>query len=516
MEQQGESRRQPNVLIIHTDQQRYDSLGCTGNRYALTPHIDRLASQGTLFHRHISAHPVCMPSRASFFTGRYPNGHGVYANGVAIPRGSQITEHPMNGGQSISPNTISHVPTMADVFGESGYRTASIGKLHFTCTNAPRSSHFEESRIRWAEEDMDTWSGPYYGFEQVQMTIGHGENYTGHYGKWLEREYQDVVAKVRSGEYRGNSSNHGLLYPSVVPVEAHSSTWIADRAISYLSHTAGEDKPFFLFLGFPDPHFPFTPPTELADLFAGQEIMPAYERKQGAGEILGSQRQLYQEEAIQYSQRYGSDFIGLARQYTDAMIHLIDRSVGRILSVLEQFDLADDTIILFTSDHGEYLGDYGLVFKSEHGCKALNHIPLIMKVPQTVDVWPKTCDAAVSNVDILPSLCDLVGIQAPAGVQGRSILPLLQGTRLSHPVQVTCYGDKPSDHNFSLWNDQYRYTWYPSTGECELYDHLTDPYETDNIAGTKQAAPIQTAMHLQLLELHCHTDHPSAGKVSNW
>lgn len=506
--------KRPNVLIIHTDQQRYDSLGCTGNQHAVTPNIDRLAAEGTLFHRHITAHPVCMPSRASLFTGRYPNASGVYANGVALPRRTHVTDHPMNGGSHVQAEAISHVPTMPDAFSAAGYRTAAIGKLHFTCTNGPRSSQYEESRIRWSEEDMSSWSGPYYGFDQVELTIGHGEDYTGHYGCWLRKMYPEVAGKVQSGNFRGSGPTKWTLYPSVIPVEAHSSTWIADRAIDYLNQVEDESEPFFLFLGFPDPHFPFTPPAELVERFEERETMACQERTDSG--IPSPVRKLYQEDKLQNAARYGADFVHKARQYTDAMIHLIDVSVGRIREALQQSGLDENTIIIYTSDHGDYLGDYGLVFKANYGCKALNHVPFIMKVPKKIADLPKECHAAMSNTDVMPTLGDLTDVKVPSGVQGRSIIPMLLGQAESLPVQVTCYDDDPYGHNFSLWNNRYRYTWYPATRECELYDHEKDPYETNNLAGTQGVAEVERQMHYSLLELHCLTDRPSLGKSAHW
>jgi len=519
---QPKERGRPNIVIFHTDQQRYDSLGCTGNVLADTPNIDRLAAEGVLFERHISASPVCMPSRASLFTGRYPNGHGVHANGVALPRKEPILNDPVNGrGQPLQPESISDVPTMANVFSAAGYRTASFGKLHFTCTNAPLSCRYEESRSRWAQDYMASWNGPYFGFDRVELTIGHGEDYTGHYAHWLQREYPEAAAKVQSGEYRGSGASRWTLYPSVIPVEAHSSTWIADRAISYLRERGRSDgeQPFFLFLGFPDPHFPFTPPQELAERFAaGRDAMPLREWADEALEgVPSAVRRLHWEGAQQNAHRFGSDFVRLARRYTDAMIHLIDRSVGRVADALRELGLEDDTIVLFTSDHGDYLGDYGLIFKSNYGCKSLNHVPLIVKPHRNASAGlPRRCSAAVSNVDVLPTLCELAGIPEPDGVQGRSLLGLLRGTAPSLPVQVVCYDSAPDGHNFSLWTDRYRYTWYPGTGECELYDHAADPDETENMAWKEEAASIRRGLHLELLELHCRTEHPVGGKVSNW
>lgn len=524
--------KRPNIVIFHTDQQRYDSLGCTGSCTAKTPHLDRLAAGGVVFDRHISAHPVCMPSRAALFSGRYPQGSGVVQNGIALPRKEHLLRHDMNGEGQVNPDAVSHVPTMMDAFAAAGYRTASFGKLHLTCTNAPRSCRYEESRIRWAEEPMERWHGPYYGFEHVELTIGHGEDYAGHYADWLKTSFPGAAKQAAEWAHRGRGASSGLLYNGVIPVEAHSSAWVADRAIRYIEQHGGnaeeEADPLFLFLGFPDPHFPFTPSRLLTDMFEEKSYEVGGESNPSNGERSKVEierrkhprawTKYYGPEAIQNIARYEPDFEAKAKRYTDAMIHLIDQSVGRVLDSLDRQGLADQTIILFTSDHGDFLGDHGLVFKTNFGCRALNHVPFILKAPPSLaEGWPSRVPQVMSNIDVFPTLCELAGVPVPEGVQGTSVMNLLNRSGAKGvPALVACMDDEPEGHNYSIWNDRYRYTWYPATDERELFDHWSDAAEVRNIAALPENKLIVQALHADLLDRFMRTSNAGAGKVSAW
>jgi arylsulfatase A-like enzyme len=149
----------PNVLILHTDQQRSDSLGCMGNRYVHTPNLDLLAADGTVFTRHISSNTICMPSRASLFTGLYPPAHGVWTNGVPLNRREYATVDIRSVGEGVRPEP----PTAADVFAADGYDTAAFGKLHLTPNLAPASFGYQETWSRWEDGGLDDWHGPTSG-----------------------------------------------------------------------------------------------------------------------------------------------------------------------------------------------------------------------------------------------------------------------------------------------------------------------------------------------------------------
>jgi arylsulfatase A-like enzyme len=507
-----------NVLLIHTDQQRYDSLGCCGNPCAVTPNLDALARAGTVFHRHIATNSVSMPSRASLLTGRYPSGHGVWANGVPLPRSQYVetTQESRRIAEDVlGRHVISHVPTMADVLAAAGYHTGAIGKLHLTPTQSAASLGYEESRQRWQEPAMAHWHGPYYGFQHVEMTIGHGEGVGGHYGHWRARHFPQVAAALESARARRNLPFAELpgLREGLVGVEAHHSTWIAQRARAYLQQRDAA-RPFFLFLGFPDPHHPIAPPAELARQFAARDVLASSfglehrgPRPQAVQRLLRSDRKSLKKKGL------GQDAVTRLRQYTDAQVHLIDRAVGTVLETIEDLGLWDGTIVIFTSDHGDFLGDHGLITKANVCCNALNRVPLLLRIPGRN--LPAETHLPMGNADVLPTLCEALGIGAPEGVQGRSIFEPLRADS-APPVFVQCYANDPQEHNLSIYDRRYRLTIYPATGERELYDHEDDPQELSNLTGDAARAADEEQLHRTLLEAHARLDSPSAGRVAVW
>ncbi len=513
------SKRRPNILLIQADQLRYDSLGCTGNPYAVTPHIDAFASTATVFHRHIAASPVCMPSRASLLTGRYPSGHGLWHNGVALPRETHVHYDPVASGvseRSHERQVISHVPTLPDALSAAGYETRAIGKLHLTPTGSDPYYQYEESRTRWKRGELDDWHGPYYGFEYVDLTIGHGEATIGHYRRWQEETHPDVAKALDSGRHRCNPEFPELpqLYPSAIPVSAHHSTWIADRATAFLEERGGRDDPFFLYLGFPDPHHPFSPPAGLAEEFSTHQTMPpVWSPEEGRSKPSAIARSIEDPEGPLSARGLPADAITRMRQYTDAMIHLIDRSVGRILDTLDRLGLTDDTIVIFTSDHGDFLGDHQLMLKDTLCSSALVHVPFIMRAPGAR--LPPATTVPMSNVDVLPTLCDLSGTPIPADVQGSSILDAIAaGT--PRFVQVYGYQHEALNHNFSVFDEQYRFTWYPNTDERELYEHPSDPHELRNLAGEPSHAGTEERLAHALLRRHLRSDNPAGGRIARF
>ncbi|MBD3244175.1 MAG: sulfatase-like hydrolase/transferase, partial [Chitinivibrionales bacterium] len=221
-------QRAPHVVFVITDQQRYDSLGCTGNPHAVTPNIDRLASEGVVFDRFVTTSAICSPSRAGMFTGLQCSMHGLWTNGVPLPRadGVPLTQGSINAfpGKWVA----SHIPTFADCFRDAGYRTVSVGKLHFTPTSAHEAHGCKESGAYWrAHPEMADWHGPYYGFDEVWMTLGHGERIGGHYGAWLQQNHPAVLDALDSSAQSRTLEfpECRMLYPSEIPAELHNSSW---------------------------------------------------------------------------------------------------------------------------------------------------------------------------------------------------------------------------------------------------------------------------------------------------
>jgi arylsulfatase A-like enzyme len=221
-----------NVLLIITDQQRKDSLGCYGDRGGDTPNIDKLAATGTAFNRCYVANPICSPNRLSIFTGMYPHNHGLWTNGLFME----------------------HEPgTLPGYLAENGFHTANFGKIHFSPTDGKYESL--ENKKRWEQAgDSFDWNGPYWGFETAELTIGH-TNTIAHYGRWFrERGGTPEMLKVHPLK--------GAMQAGVrkMPPELHDSTFIADRVSDFLTNGRDKNRPFFVTASFADPHHPFNPP----------------------------------------------------------------------------------------------------------------------------------------------------------------------------------------------------------------------------------------------------------------
>ncbi len=493
-----------NVLLIHTDQQRYDSLGCTGNAYAHTPNLDRLAAEGTLFRRHISSNTICMPSRASLMTGLYPPGHNVWTNGVALNRRDYAVVNNHRLGDTVRPEP----PTLADMFGAAGYDTAAFGKLHLTPNLAPSSYGYPETWARWDTGDLDDWHGPYYGFRHVEMTQGHGEQpcHRGHYALWLQREHPKAYQALRQAQPQRPIPALEDLYASPIPVELHNTTWLANRFCDYVRHRSA-DQPFFAFIGFPDPHHPFTPSYDVLDDFEDMDV-PAPHDPRG--------------EAVQGTplENVGTDISNLQpearhiiRRYTAAMIYQIDAAVGRIIEALKAASVWENTIIVFTSDHGDFLGDHGRLRKGYTPADSLLHVPFILRAPNT-DL-PTHVDVPMSNADVLPTLAALTGVTPPAWVHGVDMVKLLNERR-HHVALAFCANGSPEMTNYTLYDQEYRCTTYPRTGYVELYHHPEDPGECRNLAQLAEhqirVAAMTSALQAQLMQYY----NPILARVSAW
>ncbi len=502
-----------NVVFILTDQQRFDSLGCCGYPYALTPNLDRLAASGTCFNRFITNSGICSPSRASMLTGLHASTHGLWTNGVPLPR-EEYTPVTTGSANAFPGKWVaSHIPTFADLFKQAGYRTCSVGKLHLTPCAAHAAFGYPESHACWTERpELKDWHGPYYGFDDVHMTLGHGEFINGHYGAWIDKHHPEVfeernrMRKKRTLEF----PNEPNLYPSTIPMELHNSTWIGDLAARKIGEMAAADQPFLLWAGFPDPHSPFVPPHQLAEQFSERDtLLPNIPAEADACRI----------EAFANLQRkrnvYAPDdpFIRRARQYTDALIHLIDINVGKILQALQNAGVWDETIIVFTSDHSDFLGDYGIHGKCVPCCNSLNHVPFILRAPGRE--IPARVDTTVQGVDILPTLCELTGVAQPELIHGESMLDIIQNGRRDLAM-VQHYTPKARRINLSVYDDRYRYTWYPQTGEHELYDHLEDPNELQNRADDPACAGLCCELDQRLKDLQCRTLTPKSGRIAVW
>lgn len=491
----------PSFLFITTDQQRADTLGCYGNPVIQTPHLDRLAATGMRLERAYVNNPLCMPARASLLTGRYPTAHRVRNNGIPLPTDE---------------------PTLAATLHEAGYRTALIGKAHFQPYLSLAASGSRESLEAWQTSPPMGWTGPYYGFDHVELTLSHHRP-EGHYGHWLAEHFPEMPAQLaqeRAQRFNGPAPD---CWVSQVPVEAHSTTWIVRQTIAQLEARQKDD--FFIWCSFPDPHHPFAPPAPYAARYDPAAMPPSPRR---VGEL--AERPPHFQTFFQTGRKYEGTQRGvIPAQLSDAQlalikahyygaISLIDDAVGQILQTLDALNLRRRTIIIFTSDHGELLGDHGLLFKGPFLYEGLIRIPMLWSLPW--DVPARASEALVSQIDVAPTVLDYAGLDpaAQTGLQGRSLRPLLAGERETHreAVVIDCYSDDhPGLIMRALRTPEWKLVSYAGQQWGELVNLADDPDEYYNLYNQPAYAAQQQQLERQLLDELISRADPLPPRLAN-
>lgn len=498
--------KKKNLVLIMCDQLRKDFLGCYGNEYVNTPNIDSLAAHSTVFDHCYVNNPICMPSRMSIFTGLYPHNHNQWTNGNQL-------EHPLR--------------TLADHLHDNGYHTGSIGKLHFQCTdcgkNAPHIS-MEDHRL-WEEKgDNIDWYGPYWGFEHVEFTSGHATKPLAHYGKWYhEHGGKDEWAVAKPVE------GFDACPVTTMPENLHDSMFVGERAAAYISEHANDDQPFFLTASFPDPHHPFNPPLETALRYKDVPVkMPVNEDddlhtrprhyhyhqygvwhraglihplpdmpeedKEKCGKCANQIAQFMDEKILQglgllthgdsSGEEYKPSVLSAHERdqrirNTYAMVDLIDKGVGKILDALKKSGALEDTVIIFTADHGELMGDHGLWLKGPFFYDGLVNVPLMMHTPEDN---ASVTEALASSVDIYPTCCELLGVPTPGSCDGMSQAAALRGEK----VRTECLFEYRNGYfendvyTLGYVDEKYKFVQYQN-GDVEMTDRINDPEENVNI-----------------------------------
>lgn len=437
----------PNIVLISTDQQRFDMVAAAGNPAVSTPHLDRLAAQGALFENCYVQNPVCSPSRASLMTSTYVSTHGLYENGV-----------------DIDPDTRVFSKDLA----EAGYDCGLVGKFHLSsCFDGRTEPRLDDGfRVfRWAHD-------PY---------PGSSENA---YHRWLRSRRPELYE--RALEDRG-------LFDSM-PTEAHYSHWIAEETISFLRTDRRADQPFFFVANFFDPHHGFGAPEEYIRRYDDVELPPINTRdgelddkpeiQRLASERRGGGLPSYVEHTEQELREVRTAYY--------AMVSLVDDEVGRILDALDEEGLAENTIVVFTSDHGELLGDHQLLRKGPFMYDCSVRVPLIVRWPGVVAEGTRRTEL-VQWVDLAPTFLDVAGLDRPRQMQGESLTPLLRGEEVGWRdwalSQYRSGGDpaNPGAHLTMLRHDRWKLIAHhgpPGTSRDragELYDLESDPGELENL-----------------------------------
>ena len=482
----------PNILFITTDQQRADCYGFQ-RRKVKTPHLDKMAASGTRFDNCITANPVCQPSRASILTGLLPLTHGVVDNGIDLP--------PATGEAGFSGQ-----------LAKNGYRTGFIGKAHFSSKNTFEATNTPENRIGSAKYGAD-WYGPYMGFEYVELAamgqwarpskVGktplHGERspYLRHFERW----FFDEVAGEKGFEMWAENIGPDVkgaarTWYSGLPVAWHSSTWVGNRAIEFLRKHAG-GRPFCAWVSFPDPHHPFACPEPWSRLYHPDEVdLPAH-RVRDLGQRPWWHRasleadstvdnlvwKEYRDKETRPPQQTDEQLRHMTVNYY-GMISLVDHNVGRILAALHDMGLEENTLIFFTSDHGDYLGDHGLYMKGPAIYEGLLQVGLIVQ-GRGIPVG-KVIHEPVSTLDIAATIYDYAGVVVPGTLQSNSLRPLIDNDDVTRDVAYCEWNLSKIRQGVELnlravRTKTQKLTLEEVSGAGEMYDLVNDPDEMRNV-----------------------------------
>jgi arylsulfatase len=425
----------PNILFITTDHLRHDTLGYAGDVVIQTPAIDKLASESVRMNNCFVQNPVCAPSRATFMTGRYPKNHGVRWNG------SRLNENEV---------------TMIEHFKKQGYQTACVGKHHIGQEKFRKHlDHVHASGIRrgWRERaDGD---------------------YTVHDPNEFEQYVRDRGYEYKTGYALPNFQARLGAVPSDLPEDCHIDAYVGMKSIEYLDNVDG-DEPFFLWAGFYGPHHPYVPSGRFATMYDADQL-PPFQKSDDDLEKKPVEYSLYfQAEDHKFhgfSEASDETFRNMKAAYY-GMVSQIDWQVGLLLETLEKKGLAENTIVVFMSDHGEFLGDHGIPAKAPFLLDCMLHVPCLMKVPGQVAM---DCDALVESIDLFPTLSKLAGIEMPDCVQGRDLKPVWDGDGgrdcvFAEAVDKRCIRTR-----------EWKYIHYPGKTYGELYNVIDDPHELNNV-----------------------------------
>lgn len=492
------SRRAVNFLLFITDQHRADHLGAYGNPVVATPQLDRLAAQGWRAENMHVATPICMPNRASLMTGRYPSTHGARHNGIALSLRSR---------------------TFVDRLRQEGWRTGVVGKLHLQnmtdiapswpvraedrlpleAVETDASGRYDQEKRRlWLERDDYDLSYPYYGFEQADVVDDHSDQPHGHYRYWLRRHHPEVealigpAAAIPAPDYV--LAQIGQAWRTRVPEALYPSAYIADRSIEKLREYAQGDAPFFLQCSFPDPHHPFTPPGRYWDMYRPQDMaLPAsFDNPHPAPPHVAWLRA--QRDGGRAVKHTPAIFACDARETREALalnygsISNIDHQIGRVLAELQASGLADNTVVIFTSDHGDYLGDHQLMLKGPIHYRGLTRVPFIWRDPAGRR-GGQASDALLSTIDIAPTILARAGVQPYNGIQGQDMGRLMAGDDsgrreallIEEEGQRVILGFDRRIRCRTLLSEGCRLTLYDGAAWGELYDLRQDPHELRNL-----------------------------------
>lgn len=453
----------PNILLILTDQQRYDTLGVNGSKICLTPHLDSLAKRGVRFTQAYSVTGLCSPARASILTGLYPHKHGMLNNCDMF--------------QAVKKELSEEEVVISDPLRRAGYKCVYVGKWHVGARKGPYS----------------------YGFEGMNEP-GYGRRYDPPgYQEYLKK--RDLKKGKMKGALRGWETRRVIAGNYTGSVETSVPYFLADYTIEKLSELSRGKDPFFLICSFWGPHAPYFPPEPYASMYDPLKI-PEW----------GNFRDDFTKKPRAH-RRYRDCFqgennppfswkewrIAVAKYFGE--VTLIDDQIGRVLNALDELNLDRDTVVIFTSDHGDLTGAHGgMKDKGPIMCEEVYHIPFIVR-------WPKVakeggeCSQFISNMDLAPTILEIAGVRSPGQMDGRGFVPVLKNPDL--PWRQELFAEFHG-HRFFISQRMVRFKQYKYIfNACdidELYDLERDPRELDNQIDDPALSGVVEEMRQRLIQ----------------
>ncbi len=498
----------PNFLFIITDQLRPDHTGFGGNPVVKTPNIDQLASKSMRFDRTYCAHPLCGPSRRTLMTGRMPSTHGSWDNGTPL---------------DLDANTF------VRVLRQHGYRTGHVGKSHIQEVfggpppNAgsdippiyPLTGEGKANNPTWGE-GWDQWEmgsrhrqewveipEDYYGFDHVELICGHEDLPTGHYYHWAQQHGVDVAKMGGPQNALKRFDGWNQVYQSSVPAELYPTTYVTQRSVDFLEKAQNDDRPFFLFASYPDPHHPFAPPGDYYNMYDADSVpLPDTFYDPHSDSMPHIQEMIAQR---------GKDHRGPfpfsidETQYRKASaveygsITMLDEGIGQLLTTLKRLGLDENTVVVFTSDHGDMFGDHGLMLKHAIHYEGVIQVPLLIQTP---DNQAGSTQSLASLLDLGQTILDLAECPEYKGMQGHSLTPILADPAASVRDRVLIEEGMPLDVTGqgsayclrTIVTDKARLTIYEGFEHGELFDRENDPDEMINLFGKPEGKALRAEM----------------------
>ncbi|MFA5689246.1 MAG: sulfatase-like hydrolase/transferase [Kiritimatiellales bacterium] len=464
------SKKKVNILWLMSDQHNANCMGVAGHPDVRTPNLDRIAKNGVLFNRAYTNNPVCAPARCTLMSGQYVKTHGISGNVV-------------RDVHSISPN-------VARLFRENGYETGLVGKAHLPA--------------HWIRDGFE-----FFRFSDLTDADSYKPQTCHYFNDLIEAGIADLYD--HGGIVPGHPDRGDKAFVSELPEEFSLEAWTGRKGVEFLEQR-NREKPFFLKVSFQRPHNPFSPPESRAhdynpEMLTLPENAVDYLERGFAGkpQFMRDYTAVRDGSGYPYRSTDSTDLrVQMAAHFT--LITMLDEAIGAVLKKIEEQRELENTVIVYTADHGDFAGEHGMTLKNFGIYESIHRIPFILAGPGIPK--GKTIDAIIENTDFYPTLTALAGIENEKGIDGRSVLPEAEGRRNGHEFTV-CEWDfiAPQDAVYAVRDDQFRFVHYDTMPEDgELYDCKNDPGELNNLFSDPDYQNVREKMEARLKEYRANTN----------